>query len=801
MSSAAELLDRAAELAALARAVDALAAGEPSLVEISGACGTGRSALLTHAVQLARAAGAVVLTTAGETPGRRHDHQGVDELMRQLATVDPGRAGDIAPAAVIAAVRELARGTPVLVAVDDADRLDDHTLAWLARLAVRADGRAIMVVAVTGATRHLLDGAEVLTTRPLPPEAVEALVSAACGERVAVTLSRRTGGVPSVVHAVLDALRANPSATEEEVAELAAEAFADLVVRATATMPAEANGLLRAIALCRPGAGFGLTCAVAGLRDIAPGRALDLLVGAGLVTRDHPPALSAGVCADRILAGMAQADRDELHVRAARLTHRDAVEESEVTRILDTTPPLGEPWVVPLLRTVAQKAVQRGEPRTAARHLERALREPLDPATRSGLVVELAAVESTWVPDTGDRRLARMLLEPQPPECGPARLAAADQLFGRGNASMALYVFGSAPSTGVERDSLNAMYWLITDAPYELPELGLLDVPPPPVAPDNPAHAGTAAWLCAARVGDPELARTLARTALTADATVRSPKMLACLVLALTDDLDEAFAGLDAIVAEARRHRLNAVVSHTLVFRAMLMVPAGRLAEAAADLDAARSALPPRCWHPDMRGLLTMVRIQLCLESGLVAEAEELSASVPDHQLGNGHNRTLMLFARAVLALRRGDAAAALALVRECGRRMHARGWLNPAMLQWRSVAAKALSVCGDAEGAARLCEEELALARAWAVPSVLGRAHLGRAAACGDPEDLREAVRLLRGSPRRLAYATALLDLAEITEAPAAEPLVREAAEIAVRGRAGALLGRARGLGWVPGG
>ncbi|MEO6088484.1 MAG: hypothetical protein ABIQ18_35770 [Umezawaea sp.] len=51
------------------------------------------------------------------------------------------------------------------------------------------------------------------------------------------------------------------------------------------------------------------------------------------------------------------------------------------------------------------------------------------------------------------------------------------------------------------------------------------------------------------------------------------------------------------------------------------------------------------------------------------------------------------------------------------------------------------------------------------------------------------------------MAYATALLDLAEVTEAPASVPPVREAAEIAVRGRIGSLLGRARGLGWVPGG
>ncbi|MEO6090136.1 MAG: hypothetical protein ABIQ18_44220 [Umezawaea sp.] len=204
---------------------------------------------------------------------------------------------------------------------------------------------------------------------------------------------------------------------------------------------------------------------------------------------------------------MAPADREELHAGAARLAHQSAVEESEVTRILGTTSPLGEPWVVPLLRSADQKAVRHGEPRTTARYLERALREPNAPAVRGRSHPELAAVESTWTPEIGDRRLARMLLEPQPPECRAARLAAADQLFVRGNAGMVLFVLGSALTTGVERDSLTAMYWLVNDAPYELPDLGLLDVPPPPVAPDDPEHAGTAAWLSAARVGSAELAR------------------------------------------------------------------------------------------------------------------------------------------------------------------------------------------------------------------------------------------------------------------------------------------------------
>lgn len=231
------------------------------------------------------------------------------------------------------------------------------------------------------------------------------------------------------------------------------------------------------------------------------------------------------------------------------------------------------------------------------------------------------------------------------------------------------------------------------------------------------------------------------------------------------------------------------------------MATAGRFAEAERDLAAARSAMPLWQWHPDARPLMILAEVHLSLGNGRSDRAEESFASMPEHEMSFGHTRTLMLFVRALLALRRGEASAALELAEECGRRSYARGAVNPGVLRWQSVAAIAARACGETDRAARLCEEELAFARAWGVQGQLGRAYQSRATVFGDPDDIREAVRLLRDTPWRSAYASVLLDLAEITEASAAEPLVREAAEIAVRGRMSGLLGRARRLGWVPGG
>lgn len=788
------LLDRDIELAVLQRAVTALAAGEPSLVEIKGACGTGRSALLTRTAELARSAGAVVLTAHGLPLAPHAELRIVDALVAQLARVTA-----TTPAEAINEVLELADSTPVLLVVDDADGFDERSRDWLARLGSRVAGKAIAVAVVTGLTRHVLADAEVITARPLPPDAVAELVALRCREqasdRTITAMCRDTNGIPSVLHVVLDAMCVGTPYS----AELAADAFGDVVVRAVAALPAEAGELLRAIALCGPGAGLDLACAVAELRDIGQRRALDVLVGAGLIRPDQPAPVS-GVDTDRLLAGLERPARDELHARAARLAYLSAAEEAEVARLLELAPPLGEPWVMPLLRTAARRAMECGESATAVRHLERALREPADPVSKARLVLEIAVAESVHEPQAGDRRLARMLLEHQPPECARVRLDAADQLYARGDAALVRRTFGAMRITGAERDSITAMYWQAGDTVLEVAEFGLLDARPLPAAPQEPQRAGLAAWLCVAQGDDPALARRLARATLAAPATALMQRMVACYALALTDELDEAVSGLDRTVFDARDRGLNAVVSQLLVARAKVMLIAGRLTEAAADLAAARTALPPRCWHEDALPLMIAVEAQVSLEHGLVDHAEELSAAVPDLQRRSGYGGTLLLFARAELALRRGDPEAALALAQECGWRMLARGWSNPAALSWRSLAARALRARGDVDLADRLCDEEVERARSWGVPGALGLAHLSRAAVSGEAEDRREAVRLLRKSPYRLAHAAALLDLAEAGDPRDTARLAREAGEIAVRGRASVLLSRARRLGWVPG-
>lgn len=795
------IVGREAEFAVLDRAVQALVGGASPMVEIVGPSGIGRSTLLWHAVSAARRAGAVALTALGDIDAAHDEHGVVTQLMEHL---DRRATRLVATAALL----ELAGTTPVLVAVDDAHQLDQRSRTWLAGLAGRADGVPLMIVVVTDGVHTVLDGADVLAPHPLAIEPITELAAAAFGAPVdtefAEAVKRCTSGLPAMLRGVLDRCVADglaPNAADAKTVEyLADDVGGDRVVRIMRTLPAEAAALARAIAVCGPRFDFVLMCALARLRHLSPAGALDLLVGAGLVTADEPPELAAGVTAAGVLEGMSRSARQDLYRRAARLGHRSAVDGTEVARILASAPPLGTPWVVPLLRTVARREVERGKPCLAVRHLERALRERLEPATRAEVTIELAVTESGNAPEVADLRLARMLLEPDPVESPELRHAAADQLFARGDSALIRRTFGAIPESAAERDDVTALYWIAEGAPVEAPEYGLFEVPELVETPGESRRAGAAALTCALRGVCAESATSLARAALAEPSSMLMSRAAAAFVLMLADELEDAAAGVDGVLVEARRRGLNAVTARASLNRAMIRFAEGRLDDAAADLEQAEGELPEANWHSDVRPLLMAGTVLVSLARGEIDRAVETAARMPDDGIGLGCAHTRFLYARGTLAAACGNAAAAVEDLEECGRRLRAGQAHNPVLCPWRPVAAGAWRALGNVDRAAALADEQLAFARRWGTPSALGGAHLSLAALSGEDEHLRKAVQLLRGSSHRLLRAVALLDLAEAVGPGSDAPLVREAGTIAVACRAAPLITRARGLGWMPG-
>ncbi|WP_330277137.1 ATP-binding protein [Lentzea sp. NBC_00516] len=798
-AGATELVERGAALAVLDRAVRLLASGRSSSLEISGHRGTGRTAVLNHAVDVGLRSGLTVLTAAGGSEALAGSGAVVAELMSQLDCADRDAA--------IGHLVELARTTPVLIAVDDADLLDAESVAWLASLACRAVQVPMVIVVATDTCRPVLHEATTVPLRPLGDEGISELVTRRFGrqgdEKFVRAMRDRTGGRVSALRPLLDRCaeeRLSPDRAHlEAMAGIAADVLADATAQTLRSLPAEVVELLRVVVICGPRYPVDLMGGLARLRTISTGRALDLLVCAGLVTDAGKPELTAGVPASRVLEGMPAGEREDLYSRAARLGHQCALVRSEVARLLTGAAALGEAWVVPLLRAVAKDEMDGGRHGETVGLLRRALIEQVEPVVRAELVLELAVAECAVAPAAADRRLARMLLEPQPPECADLRLTAADLLWARGDAALLRRTLSAVRSAGGDHDPATALYWIADDAPIDVPELGILDIAELPTSSGSPDRAGIAAWMCASNGTDVAQTRSLANMALAAPATLLTSRLFACLALAAADDVAEAVAGLDAVIAEARRRGLTPIVPQGLMMRAKVFGMTGDLDKAAADMEQAELEYPLTNLHPDARPIMVAANILVSIERGQVDRAIELAASQPDERLGFGYARTFFNFARALLALVTGDPAEAVVRADECGRWMLSRQWLNPAALPWRSVAVVALSATGDRERALRLCARDLEFAQRWGVASTTARAHLSFAAVTGEVGHLREAVRLLTDSPFRLMRANALLELAAVVGPEAAAPLLREAAEIAVLCRSTPLIHRARGLGWEP--
>ncbi|HET9104815.1 MAG TPA: LuxR C-terminal-related transcriptional regulator [Solirubrobacteraceae bacterium] len=170
----------------------------------------------------------------------------------------------------------------------------------------------------------------------------------------------------------------------------------------------------------------------------------------------------------------------------------------------------------------------------------------------------------------------------------------------------------------------------------------------------------------------------------------------------------------------------------------------------------------------------------------------------------NSAAATTFLWARAHVALLRGDLAGAEADLRACGEYAERIGALNPVVEPWRSQLALVLAAAGDRPGSsaepAELVAAELAIALRSGLARGVGVALRAQGVLAGGAEGvdlLAESVTVLRGSPAVLelaeslrAHGAALRRLGRVLEA---REVLREALDLAMRCGAGALVAQVR--------
>ncbi|MGW3077966.1 AAA family ATPase [Kitasatospora sp. NPDC001132] len=759
------LVERDGETALLREAVDGLRSGRSAVIAVEGLPGTGRSALLRYASAAALDAGLAAACAYG-SPAETDRPFGI--VSQLLARLDPDDADDPADRPLPLTCQTFltaARERPLLLAVDDVQWGDTDSRGWLESMARRTRGAplVLLVAGTPGSVPAALPStAAHLALRPLTRKGVAGMLAAHCGGPVEETFAEAAfaacEGNPAVLRSLLASLAADGlGPTADAAAGLparAAEAVGERTARLVDGLGPEPASLLRAIAVGGPHLGLPQLCELAGLRTLPAPRALRLLAGAGLVPDADHPSAPPGVV-DQVLAGLTVRQREDLYTRAAALGHRTALPDAPLAELLLGARPSGAGWAADALSGAAAR-YRSTEPARAARFLERALAEPLEPHQRARLLVDLGSAALTDAPDSGERALWRVLYGPERDVPPAARLRAADLLAAWGHAATVRRGTAAAwslPGAGrAERSAFQALHWLTGGgAPTEEG----VDVPPvPPLwgPPEGPAQAGVLALRSALAQTLPlARVRTLAEAALRPDSAhpaLFTTRLAACYVMALTDAYEEAAAGLDGIVDEAWRQGADPAVAAALSLRAAVALRRGWLEEADRDLAKVERAAMPGPATVKARPMIVAMRLLLHLERDEVDEAGRCAAAEMPVRAVNGMWWPMFLHARGLLGLRTGDHEAALSDLLECGRGLLARGWTNPAVVPWRSAAAVARLGCGDRAGAERMAAAEHAAAEAWGSASAVGTAlvALGRVTEGERSREARAAAaRLLR--------------------------------------------------------
>jgi len=816
------LLERDNELERIEAALTAAAGGRGGLVVLEGEPGTGKTALLRAAEPLAVPAGLSVMRARASEMEHGFPfgvvRQWLDPRLRVLGLAErdalfEGSAaharavleGAAGPSGSSFATLDglhwvlagLAERAPLLAVVDDVHWADPDSRRFLAFLAPRlADLPIALVVATrTGeGSNDDLSGA-LRTSRPLhlgplPEEAVHALVETHLGqagaETFAIACHRATGGNPFLLHALLDELdrtgvEPTPAAAER-ILGLGPRVVATAVVARLAQLSSEAPGVARLLSILGDGATRAELAAVAGLDAATVARTLDELERAAIVAPSDDARFVHAITGNAIRSDMGRATRTEMHQRAARvLSERRAPAERIAAHLLASGAPL-DAAALATVRGAAQEARDRGAADTAVDLLRQALPHAHDDVLRVGVLAELAQLEALTdgpaclghlteaLPLAADPAarvmiqgaLARTLLfAGRPAEAVAAAAAAAGDVAALGDADLVhrfdALQFGPARM----EPSLRAVRRDLVD---RFRRDGLRG--------DGPGarmfQAGISMHLSRSLEVDAPTAVELAEWALAEGILIEHDNggadyIGAVLALAAADS-DRAREVLQAGRVAARRRGDVFAQAACSIFLCQDHLQRGELQEAisAGELGlAASDACGIGIGVPWGSGYLALAQAQ----AGEVADARatldraDPSGAVPDSGIWHTY-----LHARAEVRFLAGDAEGALGAALECGERFAGVEGTNPAVMPWRSLAARCLLHLGtDSDGARALAGEEVKLARRWTAPRALGRALRVEGLVLGGEDGRRclaESEAVLRSSTARLEHAETLLAL-----------------------------------------
>jgi DNA-binding CsgD family transcriptional regulator len=717
---------------------------------------------------------------------------------------------------------------PLVLAIDDADLADAGTLEVLAYLVPRLAGIPVVLVAATGSAvaavaekpfepLSALEASRRCRLVPLGPSGTAAWVRASffpdAEDGFCAAVQEATGGVPRLVAELCRELAAAGAPPTEDAAASAAPAtVATAAMRRARAVGRGAVPLLQAVAVLGDGASVRNAAALAGIGREQAARLAGGLAAAGVLAAGERLGFAQPLVAAAVHEAIPAGERAEAHRSAALLLREDDAPAVTVAGHLLRAAAAGEGWAVDVLREAARRALARGEPAAAVELLERALREPPPADRRADVLLDLGRAEAVAGAPAALGRLTEAVARlPAAADRARTALDVGRTLFAAGRLDDAAAAFEHGLRVAGEGDGgdVEGLLRAASVAVLRLraAEAGAAGEPGP--EPQRAATATDRALLArlsldAALRGEPHervrelAARALARGALLDDSTADGiAYYLAAAALTLAEDLQMAEAVLAAAADDARSRGSALGLATASHFGSIAILRRGRVPAAAA---AARTALEGerfgwRLALPSAHAVLAEALFEGGDAEGGRRQVELAARSGrPDAASQVAH-----LAARARLHLASGRPRQALQDHLDCGELLRSAGAPNPAVMPWRSGAARALAAMGDRSEARRLASEELSLARDFGAPGSTGRALRALASletGARAVEALQAAVECLEDSQTALERARALVDLgAALRRArrprDSREPL-RRGLDLAQRCGAAELAGRA---------
>jgi DNA-binding CsgD family transcriptional regulator len=418
------LLDREAEVSAVAAAVALASAGNSGVLVVRGPAGIGKSALLRVSERLANEQGVIVLR-ARAAPFEREFPYGVvrqlfePALARGDLPVEELLAGSASGARVVLGdeprssaapdsqfvvlhglywlTANLASHAPLLICVDDVIWCDEASLRYLEFLVRRLEGMAAVVALAyrTGepGASDVVDAlvsdpvARVVQPRPLSEAALAAMLGSELGEEVdrgfCAACREATGGNPLLVTELLRALETEhvrPRASEiARVRTIGAVAVGPAVRRRLGSLGDRAEAVARAVAVLGESVRRDDLASTAEVGAVELEEVLEALESAAIIRSDdqrvsfvHP------LVADAARAALTPRESARLHERAMQaLTDRGASAWELAPHVI-AGGVRAHPGAVGLLLEAAGWALAAGAPEAAVTYLSRAIAE-LDP--------------------------------------------------------------------------------------------------------------------------------------------------------------------------------------------------------------------------------------------------------------------------------------------------------------------------------------------------------------------------------------------------------------------------------------